>query len=69
MKLIKHLLYALAIMAAGFVTLGLLGAWDAPASSDRADRQAACSRAWQDAAPGEEKRTARAMCDALGVRP
>lgn len=67
--LIKSMFYTTALLLAAFVTLGLLGAWDAPAKPGRADRQSACSRAWHDAAPGPEKRTARAMCDALGVQP
>lgn len=70
LKLLKVLAASVAMMFAGFVVLGLLGAWDAPASSSpKAARQEACSRAWNDAAPGQEKRTARAMCDALGVTP
>lgn len=69
MKFIKYTFLALAIMFGGFIALGLLDAWDGPNGSTYNQKREACSRAWHDAAPGDEKRTARAMCDALGVKP
>ncbi|MEY4951603.1 MAG: hypothetical protein RL299_27 [Pseudomonadota bacterium] len=69
MKFLKYTTFTILGLFAAFVGLGLLGAWDGPSGGATIQKQEVCTRMWQDAAPGEEKRLARSMCDNLGVKP
>ena len=68
MKFVKFIFLTLLWLFLLFVALGMAGAWDSTESPEH-HKQEACRRGWEDAAPGAEKRTARAMCDAMGVKP
>lgn len=57
------------VLVALFITLGMFGAFDNSGSSVARQKREICLQSLADAAPGAEKRTAREMCNAMGVKP
>lgn len=71
MRFLARLCAVIGILFVAFLALGafLHHTGHKPNDPAAAARQDICTRMWQDAKPGWEKRTAREMCDTFGVKP
>lgn len=66
LRLIYRTASGLALLFAAFLALGY---FVGPTTRPAASTQEVCSSMWQDAMTTAEKRTAREMCDRMGVKP
>lgn len=69
MKTAMIIIVIIGTLLAAFGVFMLIGVLAGSATAPRTGAQEVCSRSWQDAMTSAEKRTARQMCDAMGVRP
>lgn len=65
----KVLLWVVGIVVGGFLLMLVIGASVSPEKAAQYQHEAAvedfCKKAMEDAAPGSEKRTTRAMCEEM----